>query len=75
MTGREQNTSTKITTDLNKPFYGDGEVCVWIKKVELVAKLTGVANEALFIPLYLEGGALAVCMVMEMEESDQSDAS
>ena len=73
MTGKEQNAGAKITTDIIKPFYGDGDVCVWIKKGELVAKLTGVPNEPLFIPLYLEGGALAV--YMEVEASDQSDAS
>ena len=39
-----------------------------------MAKLTGVANEALFTPLYLEGGG-ALAVYMEMEESDQSDAS
>ena len=43
-----------------------------MKKVELVAKLTGVKDVALFLPLYLEGGALAV--YMEMSDVDQSDA-
>ena len=73
MTGREQNHSTKITADIIKPFNGEGDVCICLKKLELVVKLTGVAEEAMFIPLYLEGGALAV--YMEMEEADQSSAS
>ena len=73
MSGKEQASSTKMRVDIIKPFKGDGDVYVWLKKVELVAKLTGMTDEALLIPLYLEGGALAV--YMEMEEADQSDAS
>ena len=75
MNGAEasQGSSTKISTDIIKTFRGDGDICAWLKKVELVVKLTGVKDEALFIPLYLEGGALAV--YMEMEESDQKNAS
>ena len=65
--------STKISTDIIKTFRGDGDICAWLKKAELVVKLTGVKDEALFIPLYLDGGALAV--YMEMEEADQKDAS
>ena len=75
MSGTEQSqgSSTKISTDIIKTFKGEGDICAWLKKVELVVKLTGVKDEALFIPLYLEGGALAV--YMEMEEVDQKDAS
>ena len=75
MTGPEQSqgSSTKISTDIIKTFKVDRDLCAWLKKVELVVKVTGVKDEALFIPLYLEGGALAV--YMEMEEADQSDAS
>ena len=75
MTGTEQNqgSTTKISTDIIKTFKGEGDISAWLKKVELVVKLTGVKDEALFIPLYLEEGALAV--YLEMEEADQKVAS
>ena len=62
----------KISSDMVKPFNGDGDVVAWIKKVELVAKLTGITDLSLFLPLYLEGGALAV--YLEMNDSEQKDA-
>ena len=68
-----QSPSTRISTDIIRTFKGEGDVSAWLKKVELVVKLTGHKDEALFIPLYLEEGALAV--YMEMEEEDQKDAS
>ena len=64
--------NTRISSEMIRPFSGEGDVVVWLKKVELVAKLTQVKDEASFIPLYLEGGALSV--YMEMEETDQQDA-
>ena len=73
MDGKGAMGSTRITSDMVKPFNGEGDVVVWLKKVELVAKLTKVTDEACFIPLYLEGGALSV--YMEMSDEDQKDAS
>ena len=64
---------TKISTDMIKSFNGDGDVIAWLKKIELVGRLTGVKDEALFIPLYLEGGALAV--YLEMTDADQTSAN
>lgn len=55
-----------------KPFKGEGDVVAWLKKIELVAKLTKVGDLASFIPLYLEDGALAV--YLEMEEDGQKNA-
>ena len=77
MTGDDKHASgggniTRISADMIKPFNGEGDVCAWLKKVHLVAKLTGVQDEACFIPLYLEGGALAV--YMEMPDADQMNA-
>ena len=74
MSGTEQGqgSNTKISTDIIRTFKGEGDVCAWLKKVELVVKLTGHKDEALFIPLYLEEGALAV--YMEMEEEDQKNS-
>ena len=61
----------KITTDMVKPFSGEGDVVGWLAKVELVASLTGVENVSQFLPLYLEGSALAV--YLEMSEKDKKD--
>ena len=60
----------KVTSDMVKPFTGDGDVVAWLQKVKLVAKLGGIVELASFIPLYLEGGALAV--YMEMPEADKA---
>ena len=64
--------TAKITTDMIKPYVGEGDVMAWLKKVKLVAKLTKVTALADFIPLFLEGSALAV--YLELAEKDQSDA-
>ena len=55
--------------DVIKPFSGGKGVSEWLEKVELVAKLTDVKDAANYIPLFLEGGALAV--YMEMSEADR----
>jgi len=55
------------------PFNGEGDVTAWLSKVELVVKLTKKkADLAAIIPLYLEGGALAV--YLELSAEDQLDA-
>ena len=43
-----------------RPFNGEGDISAWLAKVELVASLTDVKDVAKFLPLYLEGGALAL---------------
>ena len=43
----------------------------WLKKAELVAKLMEIKDLASFIPLFLEGNALA--LYLEMSEEDQKD--
>ncbi len=58
---------------LIKPFSGGEGVNEWISKVELVVRLTGVKDEAAFLPLFLEGGALAV--YLEMPSAEQKDAA
>ena len=51
----------KLSTDkILQSFNGEGDVVAWVAKVELVAKLTGVKDLTSFIPLYLEGSALAL---------------
>ena len=43
-----------------RPFDGEGDVVAWLAKVELVASLTETKDVAKLVPLYLEGGALAL---------------
>lgn len=59
----------KVTSDMIKPFSGEGDVVAWITKVRLVAKLKKIEDVAHFMPLYLEDSALAV--YLEMDEADQ----
>ena len=60
-----------ISSDIIKPFSGEGDVVAWLKKVRLVARLQKVDNVASLIPLYLEVDPLA--LYMEMEETSQRD--
>lgn len=61
----------RISQDMVKPYSGDGELTSWLKKVKLVAKLANIKDVASFIPLYLEGDALAV--YLEMSDADQKE--
>ena len=65
-------TTTKVSAEMVKPFKGEGDVIAWIKKIQLVAKLQKVSDLASFIPLFLEGDALA--LYLEMSEDDQTNA-
>ena len=56
-----------------KTFDGTGDVVSWLAKVDLVAKLTNVKDSAHLIPLYLEGGALA--LYLELSDSQKGDYS
>ncbi|GFO04100.1 Pol polyprotein [Plakobranchus ocellatus] len=60
-----------VSKDVIKPFTGQGDVGAWIQKVELVAKRTKVKDVASFLPLYLEGNALAV--YLELSDHDKSE--
>ena len=55
-----------------RPYTGEDDLISWLKKVKLVAKLAKVTDLASFLPLYLEGDALAV--YLEMSETDQKSA-
>ncbi len=50
-----------------KPFTGEGDISSWLTKIELVAKLTKTKDLTCLIPMYLEGGALAVYLEMSSE--------
>ncbi len=62
----------RISSEVIRPFSGEGDVAVWMKKVKLVAKLQGISDVTSFMPLYLEGDVLA--LYLEMKDEDQLDA-
>ena len=63
--------SANAYKDFIKPFTGEGDVASFITKVELVATLKKIDDEAKFLPLYLEGHALAI--YLEMDETERKD--
>ena len=65
------NMASKVTTDMVKPFDGSGDVVAWLTKVKLVAKLQKVSDVACFLPLFLEGDALA--MYLELSEDNRKN--
>ena len=54
-----------------RPFDGEGDVVAWLAKVELVESLTETKGVAKLVPLYLEGGALA--LYLEMDAAKRAD--
>lgn len=60
----------KISSDMMRCYDGTGDVVAWLKKAKLVAKLMEIKDVASFIPLYLEGDAMA--LYLEMSEEDQT---
>ena len=63
--------SVKVTSDMIRPFSGEGDAVAWLKKIQLVAKLQNITDLASFLPLYLEGEALA--LYLAMDSTDQLD--
>ena len=63
-----------ISSDITKPFSGEGDVVAWLKKVRLVVKFQQVDDVASLLPLYLEGDALALYMKMEKDDLEQIEA-
>lgn len=58
-------------TDLVRTYDGTGDVCVWISKFELVAKLKKIENLAQVLPLFLDGSAYAV--YCELDDAKKND--
>ena len=54
-----------------KPFFREGDVVAWLRKVNLVVKLLNVDNVAAVIPLFQESDTLA--LYLELSEQDQED--
>ena len=63
----------KISSDMIKPYTGDGDFVTWLKKAKLVAKLAKVGNLADFLPLYLDGHALSIYLEMTDDEQKNAD--
>ena len=63
--------SVKLSSDYIRPFSGEDNVVAWLKKIQLVAKLQDTTDLASFLPLYLEGEALA--LYLEIDLTDQLD--
>ena len=63
--------SVNAYKDFIKPFTGEGDVVSLITKVELVAALKKIDDEAKVLSLYLEGHALAI--YLEMDETERKD--
>lgn len=61
----------KFSSEMIK-YNGESDKVAWLKKAELVAKLTDIKYLACFITRVLDGDALA--LYLEMIESDQLDA-
>lgn len=59
----------KVSSDIMRCYDGTGDVVAWLKKAKLVASLMEIKDVASFIPLYLEGDAMA--LYLEMSEEDQ----
>ncbi|CAE1234399.1 unnamed protein product [Acanthosepion pharaonis] len=64
----------RISSDVIKPFSGQGDVVACLKKVRLVARLQQVDDVARLLPLYLEGDALALYMEENQRDIDQIEA-
>ena len=62
----------RITPEMIKCFNGEGDLVAWLAKAKLVARLARVDDLANFLPLYLEGDALA--LYLEMSDGDQASA-
>ena len=62
----------KLSKDMIKPFNGEGNLVAWLSKVKLIAKLQKITDLASFVPLFLEGDALAI--YLELGEKEQASA-
>lgn len=65
--------TTTVSAEMIKPYNGEGDFMMWLQKVKLVAKLNRIPDLAVFLPLYLEGDAMAV--YMELADDEQAEAT
>ena len=67
-------TPTPRLTDIIERFDGSTDFAEWIKKLELVAKLQGIADLKNFLPLFLTGNAFAVYDALSDKTKDDFNA-
>ena len=60
--------------DVVKPFCGEGDVTVWLKKLKMVVKSQKVGDLAIVMPMFLEGAAYTVFDQMEEGAKSNADA-
>ena len=60
-------------SDVISKFNGDGDITLWYDKLELVIALKGIADEAKFVPLLLEGPAFDVYQHLSDDNKKKKD--
>ena len=70
-TGYRPSGATVRLGDMIRPFDGKGDVVGFLTKARLVARLQNIERLETFLPLFLEGAALA--LYLEMDPEDQGD--
>ena len=63
--------ASKISADMIKPFNGSSDITAWLAKAKLVAELKNIKDLSKFIPLFLEGDALA--LYLQLDENERSN--
>lgn len=58
----------RITSNVIRPFYSEGDIVVWIWKIKVVTRLQGIVDVASLIALYLKGSALALYIKTDKEQ-------
>lgn len=61
-------------SDVVPSFCGDGDISLWLEKLELVAKLKKIEDLAVFVPLFLNGAAFDVYQQLTADEKADFEA-
>ena len=62
----------RLSSDILRPFTGEGDVVMWLDKLKLVVKLQKIEDVVTLILMYLKGNALVV--YLEIGEKDQAES-
>ena len=54
----------RLSSDILRPFMGEGNMVAWLNKLKLLVKLQKIENVATLILIYLEGNVLTVYLEM-----------
>jgi hypothetical protein len=60
-------------SDVITKFTGEGDVCLWYEKLELVMTLKEIPDPAKFVPLFLEGPAFDVYQQLTPDQKSKGD--